>query len=142
MRFKSFGFCENSSKSGAMTRLFWVPLLATVVLGSEGSPFFLELLAELSAEKVSAGNNRAKMRAQKSSCRRVEKDLLNNLMGFFTFLGSTARPLNFRINSMPRFPEWQTEKDAVLDGRMVIVMLEVIMVNSKQLKLEYLVCSL
>jgi hypothetical protein len=68
------------------------------VLGFEENPFSLECLAELSAEKVSAGNNRAKMRPQKSSCRRVEKDLLNNLMGFFTFLGSTVRPLNLHTN--------------------------------------------
>jgi hypothetical protein len=101
MRFKSFGFCENSSKSGEMTRPFWVLLFATGELDLEDSPFSLEWPVELSAEKVPGGNNRARMTAQKSSCRRVEKDLLNNLMGFFTFLGSTVRPRNFHVNSLP-----------------------------------------
>ena len=66
MRFKSLGFCENSSKSGEMTKPFGVVLFARAVLGFEENPFSLEWLAELSAEKVAEGNNRARMTAQKS----------------------------------------------------------------------------
>ena len=101
MRFKSFGFCENSSKSGEMRRLCWVVLFATGVLGLEENSFFLEWLIEPSDEKVPGGNNRARITAQKSRCRRAQRGLLNNLSGFFTFLGSTVRPRHFHVNSLP-----------------------------------------
>ena len=69
-----------------MTKPFGAVLLATAVLGFEEDPFFLEWLADLSAAKVSGGNNRAKIKVQKSSCKRVDRDLLTNLISFFTFL--------------------------------------------------------
>ena len=100
MRFKSFGFCENSSKSGEMMRLCWVVLFSTGVLGFEESPVFLEWLVELSAEKVSGENKKDKMTAQKSSGRRAQRGLLNNLSGFFTFLGSTVRPRHFHVKNL------------------------------------------
>ena len=101
MRFKSFGFCESSSKSGEMIKTFWLVLFATGVLGLEENSFFLEWLIEPSAEKISGGNNRAKMTAQKSRCRRAQRGLLSNLTGFFTFLGGTVRPRHFHVNSSP-----------------------------------------
>jgi hypothetical protein len=76
-------------------------LFATGVLGLEESPVFLEWLADPSAEEVSEGNKRAKMTAQKSSCRRTQRDLLNNLNGFFTFFGSTVSFLNFHTHVLP-----------------------------------------
>lgn len=71
MRSKSFGFCENSSKSGEMMRLCWVVLVDTAVLGLEESPLSLELLVEPSADEVSGRNKKVKVTAQKSSCRRT-----------------------------------------------------------------------
>jgi hypothetical protein len=119
MRFKSFGFCENSSKSAEMMRLRWVVLFATEVLGFEESSVFLEWLVEPSAEEISGGNRRAKITAQKSSCRRTQRELLHSLIGWLTLFGSTVRPLNF------------IKKRAVRDGRLVILMLEVSTVNNK-----------
>jgi hypothetical protein len=84
-----------------MTRRRWVLLLGSGVLGFEENPFLPELLLEPSAEKVLGGNNRAKMTAQKSSCRRVEKDLLNNLICCLTFFDSTVRPLDLHTNILP-----------------------------------------
>jgi len=101
MRFKSFGFCENSSKSGEMMKPFWVLLFATGLLGLEESPVFLEWLVDPSAEKVSGGNKRARMTAKKSSCRRTQRDLLHSLTGWLTLLGSTVKPLHFHINPLP-----------------------------------------
>jgi hypothetical protein len=71
------------------------------MLGLEESPFSLEWLVELSAEKVSGENKKAKMTAQKSSGRRAQRGLLNNLSGFFTFLSSTVKPLHFHTNLLP-----------------------------------------
>ena len=82
-------------------RLCWVLLFATGVLGLEESPVFLEWLVAPSAEEVSGVNKRAKITAQKSRCRRTQRDLLNNLMGCFTLLGSTVRSLHFHIDSLP-----------------------------------------
>jgi len=64
------------------------------MLDLEESPVFLELLVEPSAEKVLGGNKKVKMTAQKSSCRRIQRELLDNLMGCFTLLGSNVRPLH------------------------------------------------
>ena len=80
-----------------MMRLRWVLLFATGVLGLEESPVFLEWLVEPSAEEVSGGNKRAKMTAQKSSCRRTQRELLNDLIGWLAFLGSTVRPLQVQV---------------------------------------------
>ena len=131
MRFKSFGFCENSSKSGEMRRLCWVVLFATGVLGFEESPIFLEWLVDPSAEEASGKNKRARMTAQKSSCRRTQRDLLNSFTGWLTLLGRTVRSLHFHISSLPRVPEWQPKKYAVRDRRMVIIMLKASTVNNK-----------
>ena len=84
-----------------MTRLCWVLLFVTGVLGFEDSPVFLEWLLEPSAEKVSGGNKKAKMTAKKSRCRRTQRDLLNSLIGWLALFGSTVRPLHFHINSLP-----------------------------------------
>jgi hypothetical protein len=46
-------------------------LFATGVLGLEERAVFLEWLVDPSADKVSGGNRRARMTAQKSRCRRV-----------------------------------------------------------------------
>ena len=131
MRFKSFGFCENSSKSGEMRRLCWVVLFATGVLGFEESPVFLEWLVDPSAEETSGKNKKAKMTAQKSNCRRTQRDLLNSFTGWLTLLGSTVRSLHFHISSLPRVPVRHPKKYAVRDGRLVIVMLKVATVNNK-----------
>lgn len=88
---------------------FWVVLFATGVPGLEENPFFLEWLAEPSAEKVPGENNRTKMTAQKISCRRAQMGLLNNLTGFFTFLDNTVKPLHFHTNLLLWVPEWQSE---------------------------------
>ena len=125
-----------------MTRRCWVLLLASGVLGFEENPFSLECLAELSAEKVSAGDNRAKMRPQKSRRKRVEKDLLNNLICCLTFFDGTVRPLNLHTNILPWTPEWQSEKDALWDQWKVILRLEASTVNYKELQLDCLVQSL
>ena len=78
-----------------MMRLCLVLLFATGVLGLEESPVFLEWLVDPSAEKVSRGNKRAKMTAQKSSCRRTQRELLNSLTDWLTLFGSTVRPYTF-----------------------------------------------
>jgi hypothetical protein len=74
-------------------------LFATGVLGLEESPVFLEWLGEPSAEEVSGGNKRARMTAHKTSGRRTQRELLNNLMGCFTLLGSTVRSLHFHLKN-------------------------------------------
>jgi len=74
-------------------RLCWVVLFAAGLLDLEESPISLELLAAPSAEKVLGGNKKVKMTAQKSSCRRTQRELLDNLMGCFTLIGSNVRPL-------------------------------------------------
>jgi hypothetical protein len=78
-----------------MMRLRWILLFATGVLGFEDSPFSLESLVDPSAEKVSGGNKRAKITAQKSSCRRTQRELENDLMGWLALFGSTVRPYTF-----------------------------------------------
>ena len=100
MRSKSFGFLENSSRSGEIRRLCWVVLFATGVLTLEESPVFSEWLVEPPAEKVSGGNKRAKMTAQKSNCRSFQRDLVNNLTGFLPFLGSTVGSLDFHVKNL------------------------------------------
>jgi hypothetical protein len=82
-----------------MMRLCWDLLFVRGALGLEESPVFLEWLGEPSAEEVSVGNKRAKMTAHKASRRRIQRELLNNLMGCFTLLGSTVRPLHFHEKS-------------------------------------------
>jgi hypothetical protein len=67
------------------------------MLDLEESPVFLELLVEPSAEKVLGGNKKVKMTAQKSSCRRIQRELLNSLTGWLRFLGSKVRPLYWYI---------------------------------------------
>ena len=78
-----------------MMRLRWVLLFATGVLGLEESSVFLEWLVEPSAEEVSGGNKRAKITAQKSSCRRTQRELENDLIGWLALFVSTVRPLHF-----------------------------------------------
>jgi hypothetical protein len=80
-----------------MMRLRWVLLFATGVLGLEERAVFLGWLVEPSAEEVSGGNKRAKMTAQKSSCSRTQRELLNDLIGWLAFLGSTVRPLQVQV---------------------------------------------
>ncbi len=80
-----------------MMRLRWVLLFATGVLGLEESPVFLEWLVEPSAEKVPGGNKRTRMTAQKSNCRRTQRELLNGLIGWLALLGSTVRPLQVQV---------------------------------------------
>jgi hypothetical protein len=75
-----------------MMRLRWILLFATGVLGLEESPVFLEWLVDPSAEEVSGGNKRAKMTAQKSSCRRTQRELLNSFTGWLALFASTVRP--------------------------------------------------
>ena len=104
MRSRSLGFCENSSKSAEMTRLCWVVLFATVVLGLEESPVFPEWLVEPPAEEVSGGNKKAKMTAQKSSCRRTQRELLNDFTGWLALFASTVRPYTFIYIHCPEFP--------------------------------------
>jgi hypothetical protein len=70
-------------------------LFATVVLGFEESPVFLEWLLEPSAEEVAGGNKKAKMTTQKSSCRRTQRELENDLIGWLALFGSTVRPYTF-----------------------------------------------
>jgi hypothetical protein len=82
-----------------MMRLCWDFLFARGALGLEESPVFLKRLGEPSAEEVSAGNKRARMAAHKTSCRRTQMELLNNLMGCFTLIGSTDRPLHFHVKN-------------------------------------------
>ncbi len=84
-----------------MMRLSWVLLFATGVLGLEERAVFLECLVDPSAEEVSGGNKRAKMTAQKNSCSRTRRELLNDLIGWLALLGSTVRPLHFHINLLP-----------------------------------------
>jgi hypothetical protein len=70
-------------------------LFATGVLGFEESPVFLEWLVDPSAEETSGKNKKAKMTAQKSNCRSLQRDLLNSLIGCLAFFASTVRPYTF-----------------------------------------------
>jgi len=83
-----------------MRRLRWVLFFATGVLDLAASPVFLEWLVDPSAEEVSGGNKRPKMTAQQSSCRRTQRELLNNLMGWLALLGSTVRSLHFNAKNL------------------------------------------
>ena len=78
-----------------MRRLCWVLFFATGVLDLAASPVFLEWLVDPSAEEVSGVNKRAKITAQKSSCRRTQRDLLNSLIGWLALFASTVRPYTF-----------------------------------------------
>jgi hypothetical protein len=75
-------------------------LFATVVLGLEESPVFPEWLVEPPAEEVSEGNKKAKMTAQKSSCRRTQRELLKDFTGWLALFASTVRPLHFNVNNL------------------------------------------
>jgi hypothetical protein len=76
-----------------MMRPCWVLLFAVGVLDLEESPVFLESLVVPSSEKVLEGNKKVIMTAQKSSCRRIQRELLNSLTGWLRLLGSKVRPL-------------------------------------------------